>query len=78
MAKKAAKKTAAPKAGKTKVVEMLLVMSKVKGALRDHGMNVASDAPEALNKVLYDLCVRAAKLAQANGRKTIRPYDFYV
>ncbi len=78
MAKKGAKKTAAPKAGKSKNVEMLLVVSKVKGALRDHNMNVASDAPEALNKVVYDLVSRAAKLAQANGRKTIRPYDFFV
>jgi histone H3/H4 len=77
MAKKAAKKTAAPKAAKSKG-EMLLVVSKVKGALRDHGMNVASDAPDALNKVVYDLVSRAAKLAQANGRKTIRPYDFTV
>lgn len=76
MAKKVVKKPAAKKTGKAK--ETLLVVSKVKAALREHQVNVASDAPEALNEVLYNLVDQAAKRAAANGRKTVRAHDFLV
>lgn len=76
MAKKAVKKPAAKKTGKAK--EMLLVVSKVKAALREHQVNVASDAAEALNEVLYQKVDQAAKRASANGRKTVRAHDFLV
>ena len=55
---------------------MLLVGSKVKNAIRNHKMNVASDAPMALNEVVYWYIEQAAKRASANGRKTVRPHDF--
>ena len=45
--------------------EMLLVGSKVKSAIRDHKMNVASDAPVALNEVVYWYIDQAAKRAAA-------------
>ena len=81
MAKKAPAK--APKAkgggkGKAAEKETLIVASKVKAAIRGYDMNVASDAVPALNEVLYWYINQAAKRAQANGRKTVRPHDFTV
>ncbi len=77
--KKAAKKTKKAARKKTaKTAEMLLVGSKVKAALRAYNVNVASDAPEALNNVVHWYIEQAVKRAQANGRKTVRPHDFLV
>lgn len=79
MAKKAVKKSSGKSGGKkSSAKEMLLVVSKVKGALRDHDLNVASDAADALNELVYQQIENAAKRAMANGRKTVRPYDFLV
>ncbi len=77
-AKKKAKKKATRKAGRRKAAtkETLLVGSKVKNALRSHGVNVASDAPEALNEVIYWYIDQAVRRATANGRKTVRAHDF--
>jgi histone H3/H4 len=77
-AKKATKKKAAKKRSAPKSKEMLLVASKVKSALRDHDVNVASDAPEALNEVIHWYCEQAVRRANANGRKTVRAHDFMV
>ncbi|MCB9063016.1 MAG: hypothetical protein H6622_15950 [Halobacteriovoraceae bacterium] len=55
--------------------EMLLVGSKTKEALKGKGYNVSSDTIEALNEYVYWLVDQAQKKCQANGRKTIRPYD---
>jgi histone H3/H4 len=77
MAKKAVKKATGGKA-KAKTGEMLLVVSKVKAALRDHNVNVASDAADALNQFVHTQVTAAAKRAQANGRKTVRAHDFLV
>jgi len=74
MAKKKAKKKAASRAS----MEMLLVGSKTKAAIKAHNVNVASDAVDALNMVVYWYIEQAAKRAAANGRKTVRPYDFVV
>ena len=76
-AKKTKAKAKARKPAKKKVAkEMLLVASKVKQALRDQGVNVASDAVPACNEVIYWFVEQAAKRAAANGRKTVRPHDF--
>lgn len=78
MAKKAPAKAKA-KGGKAKPaaeLEMLIVGSKVKNAIRGFDCNVASDAAAALNSVVHWYIEQAAKRAQANGRKTVRPYDF--
>lgn len=83
MAKKKAakKKTAARKkktSGRKKApqMEMLLVGSKAKAALKAHGVNVAGDALEHLNLVVHWYIDQAVKRAQANGRKTVRNHDF--
>jgi hypothetical protein len=56
--------------------EMLLVGSKTKAALKSYGVNVAGDALEALNSLVYWYIDQAAKRAMANGRKTVRGHDF--
>lgn len=58
--------------------EMLLVGSKTKEALKTHGkntFNVSGEALDALNEHVYWLIEQAQKRCEANGRKTIRPYD---
>ena len=75
MAKKKskAKKSKNPSAG-----DMLLVGSKTKAVLKEHGVNVAGDALDGLNSVIYWHLDQAAKRAEANGRKTVRAHDFLV
>ena len=73
MAKKKKKKKAAPR---RKKMEMLLVGSKTKEALKNHGVNVAGDALEGLNGVVHWYVDQAAQRAAANGRKTVRAHDF--
>ena len=63
---------------KKKAKEMLLVGSKTKEALKGSGkqtFNVSSDTLDALNEHVYWLVEQAQKRREANGRKTIRPYD---
>ena len=58
--------------------EMLIVGSKTKEALKGSGkttFNVSADALDALNEHMYWLIDQAQKRCEANGRKTIRPYD---
>ena len=63
---------------KTTEREMLLVASKAKAALQTFDVQVAGDALEALNAVIYWHIEQAAKRAQENGRKTVRGHDFIV
>ena len=74
MAKKAAKP--AKKAGRD--IEMLLVGSKVKAALRAHNVNVGEGTLEALNGMIHWYVKEAAQRAKANKRKTVRGYDVMV
>jgi hypothetical protein len=68
--KKAAKKGAA--------MEVLVVGSKVRAMIKAGGCNVAGDAIEGLNAVVYYYVDQACKRAAANGRKTVRAHDFHV
>lgn len=66
------------KTAKGKAKDMLLVGSKTKEALKGSGkttFNVSSDTLDALNEHVYWLVEQAQKRCEANGRKTIRPYD---
>jgi histone H3/H4 len=65
-------------AGKEEVMDMLLVGSKTKEALKKHGCNVGGDALDALNMVLHWYVEQGAKRAAANGRKTVRAHDFII
>ena len=70
--KKAAK--AAPK----KNIEVLLVGSKVRAAIKDAGCNTAGDAMDGLNAWVGWLIHQATARASQNGRKTVRAHDFGV
>ena len=72
MAKKKTKKKTTAK----KTMEPLYVASKVKSAIKSHKMNLAGDALNGLNNIIYQHVEQAAKRAQLNGRKTVRSYDF--
>jgi hypothetical protein len=69
MAKAKAKAKAAP-------LESVLVGSKVRAAIKDAGCNTAGDAMFGLNECVHWLIQQAAARAKANGRKTVRAYDF--
>jgi len=66
---------AAKSAGPT---EMLLVGSKVRGAIKAAGCNTAGDALDGLNSYVGWLVHQATKRAAANGRKTVRAHDFLI
>ena len=57
-------------------MEPLIVSSKAKAVLKKYGCNTAGDALDGLNGWVYWLLDQAAKRAKANGRKTVRSYDF--
>jgi hypothetical protein len=63
---------------KTTEREMLLVASKAKTALQAFDVQVAGDALDALNALVYWHIEQAAKRAQENGRKTVRGHDFII
>lgn len=60
----------------TKELEMLLVGSKTKEALKDGGLNVSAEALEKLNEKVHTMVKDAQERCTANGRKTIRAADF--
>ena len=66
------------KASRKPKMEMLLIGSKTKAALKSQGVNVAGDALDSLNAMVYWYLEQAAKRAAANGRKTVRGHDFLV
>lgn len=59
-----------------KKMESLVVTSKAKAVLKKYKMNVAGDAMEGLNGLIYWYLDQAAKRAKNNGRKTVRKHDF--
>lgn len=59
-------------------MEMLLVGSKTKAALKQHGVNVAADALDGLNRVVYWYIEQAVKRAKKNGRKTVLGHDVLI
>lgn len=75
MAKAKAKGKAAPKAA---ALEMLLVASKVRAAVKARDCNFGGDALDALNAYVGWLIDQATKRAAANGRKTVRGADIMI
>ena len=74
--KKTTKKTTAKKKTSKKQIEVLLVGSKVKAAIKESGCNTAGDAIEGLNMWVHWLIGQATDRAVLNGRKTVRAHDF--
>jgi len=60
----------------TKTREGLVVKSKAKQVLKELGAATASDALEGLDRLVREWLNQAAARAAANGRKTVRSYDF--
>ena len=73
---KSKKKAPAKKKTSKKTVEVLLVGSKVKAAIKEADCNTGGDAIEGLNNWVHWLIGQATQRAQANGRKTVRAHDF--
>ncbi|RMH44938.1 MAG: hypothetical protein D6689_01190 [Deltaproteobacteria bacterium] len=71
MAKAKSKKSKKP-------AEVLVVGSKVKAAIKDHGCNTGGDVIDAVNQYVHWILDQAAQRAQANGRKTVRAHDILV
>jgi len=74
--KKATKAAAAAAAAPPPAPEVLLVGSKVRQAIKDHGCNTGGDAIDGLNSWVHWLLSQASDRAKANGRKTVRGHDF--
>lgn len=55
--------------------EILVVTSKMKKAVRDLGLNCASDVVEALSNQIYSVLASAAENAKRDKRKTLMVKD---
>ena len=75
MAKKKKKKGKKAARRSAPRMEMLLVGSKTKAAMKSMGVNVAGDALDGLNMVVHWYIQQATQRAGANGRKTVRAHD---
>ncbi len=53
----------------------LIVKSKVQEFAKKHGLMVASDFYDALDKEVQNLIKAASKRTTENKRKTLKPYD---
>ena len=60
----------------SKELEMLLVGSKTKEALKATGLNVSGEALEKLNERVHQLVKDAQSRCTSNGRKTVKATDF--
>lgn len=56
-------------------MDMLIVQSKVKEAVKKHDLNMAGDFADGLSKEVDTMIRRAGMRAKANGRKTLRAAD---
>jgi histone H3/H4 len=56
--------------------DSLVVQSKVREVVKKANLRLASDAVDALSKVVEDHLKKAAERCKANNRQTIRPADF--
>jgi hypothetical protein len=68
-------KARAKTGGAAKTGEVLVVGSKVKGALKQAGCNTGGDVIEAVNGYVHWIIQQAAARAASNGRKTVRGHD---
>jgi histone H3/H4 len=73
-----AKKKTSKKKAAAAPMESLVVGSKVKAAIKAHGLNSSGDVLDAVNGYIHWLVGQAAKRAAANGRKTVRGHDIII
>jgi hypothetical protein len=74
-AKKAAAKKSTASAGASGSKESVLVVSKLREAVRSHDIRMAGEFVEALNDQVHELISKAVNRARGNKRGTVRPDD---
>lgn len=57
------------------MADALVVASKVRSYLREKGVKMSGDLPEALNKKVMALLDDATARTRANKRSTVKPQD---
>ena len=61
------------------MAEVLVVTSKVKKFIKEHGgMNTSADTIEVLSKAIERLCQKGIDSAKADGRKTVMDRDIAI
>ena len=57
------------------MADLLVVASKVRSFLKEQGVKMSGDLPEALDKIVQEHLIRAAARAKGNRRSTVKPQD---
>lgn len=57
-------------------VESFLVGARVRGYISNHGLKVADESVDELNRRVRDMLDEAISRTKANKRLTLRPHDF--
>ncbi|MEX0650286.1 MAG: hypothetical protein WD200_04745 [Candidatus Andersenbacteria bacterium] len=55
--------------------DMVVVASKVRAHLKEKGVKMSGELPDALNKKVMQMLDAAAERARANKRSTVKPQD---
>ena len=58
------------------MAEQLIVKSKIAELIRSQSMMISAETYDALNEFVDRRLKQACKRCEANGRKTVKPYDF--
>ncbi len=58
------------------MAEQLIVKSKVAELIRSQNMMISAETYDSLNDYVERRLKQACKRCEANGRKTVKPYDF--
>lgn len=58
------------------MAEILVVKSKVAELIKSKNMMMSSSAADALSKVVEATVLKGIERCKANGRKTVKDYDF--
>ncbi len=58
------------------MTEELIVKSKIAELIRSQSMMISAETYDTLNEYVEKRLKQACKRCEANGRKTVKPYDF--
>lgn len=75
VAKKGDKKGTNGKSKKSADIAQLVVVSKLKEAVRNQDLRIGGEFAEAFNKSVNNLLVDALNRCKANGRQTVKEFD---
>ncbi len=57
------------------MADMIIVASKLRAYLKEKGVKMSGELPEAMNKKVMALLDAAAERSKANKRSTVKPQD---